>query len=246
MPVKAPPRENLLLNLACNVLAPTIILSNFSKAERLGPKLGLIVALGFPLAYGIYDLLRRRTFNFLSALGFASTLATGGLGLLKLQPLWFAVKEAAVPTLIGLTVLVSQWCKRPLVRSLMFNEQIINVPRVDAALDERKQRPAFDRLLDRASWLLAGSFALSAVLNFGLARFLIHSQPDTPEFNAELGKMTLWSWPVIALPSMAVMMFALWRLLQGVELLTGLTMDEIMHAPPEKKKAATPGEGGAA
>lgn len=246
MSAKAPPRENLLLNLACNVAAPAIILSNFSKAERLGPKWGLIVALGFPLAYGFYDLLRRRTFNFLSALGFVSTLATGGLGLMKLQPLWFAVKEAAVPTLIGLTVLVSQWCKRPLVRSMMFNEQIINVPRVDAALDERKQRPAFDGLLGHASWLLAGSFALSAVLNFGLARFLIHSQPDTPEFNAELGRMTLWSWPVIALPSMAVMMFALWRLLKGVEQLTGLNLDEIMHAPPEKKKAAMPGDGGAA
>lgn len=246
MSAKPPPRENLLLNLACNVAAPTIILSNLSKAERLGPKWGLIVALAFPLAYGIYDLLRRRTFNFLSALGFVSTLATGGLGLMKLPPLWFAVKEAAVPTLIGLTVLISQWCKRPLVRSMMFNEQLVNVPRVEAALDERNERPAFDGLLDRASWLLAGSFALSAGLNFFLARLLIHSPPDTPEFNAELGRMTLWSWPVIALPSMAVMMFALWRLLQGVERLTGLTLDEIMHAPPEKKKAAPPSDAGAA
>lgn len=246
MSAKAPPRENLLLNLACNVAAPTIILSKFSKVEYLGPKWGLIVALGFPLAYGIYDLIRRRTFNFLSALGFSSTLATGGLGLLKLQPFWFAVKEAAVPSMIGLTVLVSQWCKRPLVRSMMFNEQILDVPRIEAALAERHQQPAFENLLNKASWLLAGSFALSAVLNFGLARFLIHSQPDTPEFNAELGKMTLWSWPVIALPSMMVMMFALWRLLKGVERLTGLNMDDIMHAPPEKKKAATPGEGGAA
>lgn len=246
MSAKAPPRENLLLNLACNVAAPTLILLKLSKAEYLGPKWGLIVALGFPLSYGLFDLVRRKTFNFLSALGFVSTLATGGLGLMKLQPLWFAVKEAAVPTLIGLTVLVSQWCKRPLVRSMMFNDQIINVTRVDTALDERGQRPAFDGLLRRASWLLAGSFALSAVLNFALARFLIHSPPDTPEFNAELGRMTLWSWPVIALPSMAVMMFALWRLIQGVERLTGLTLDEIMHAPPEKKKAATPGDGSAA
>ncbi len=238
---KTPPRENLLLNLACNVAAPTIILLKFSKAEHLGPKWGLIFALCFPLGYGIYDLLRRRSFNVLTGLGFASTLVTGGLGLLQLQPIWFAVKEAAVPSLIGLTVLISQWCKRPLVRSMIFNDLVINVTRVDAALDERNQRPAFDRLLNHASLLLAGSFVLSAVLNFGLARFLIHSQPDTPEFNAELGRMTLWSWPVIALPSMAVMMFALWRLLKGVERLTDLTFDDIMHAPPEKKIAETSG-----
>lgn len=251
MSAKAPPRENLLLNLACNVAAPTVILSKFSKPEYFGPKGGLLVALAFPLAYGIYDLIRRRNFNFLSALGFVSTLATGGLGLLKLQPLWFAVKEATVPTLIGLMVLISHWCKRPLVRSMLFNDQVLNVPRIDAALEEKGQRPAFEALLGHSSWMLAGSFALSAVLNFALARFLIHSQPDTPEFNAELGQMTLWSWPVIALPSMAVMMSALWRLLKGVERLTGLSIDDMMHPPPEKKVAATdtggdkPADGGA-
>jgi hypothetical protein len=237
MSAKAPPRENLLLNLACNVAAPTLILSKFSKPEYLGPKTGLLVALAFPLAYGIFDLIRRRNFNFIAALGFVSTLATGGLGLLKLQPFWFAVKEAVVPTLIGLTILVSHWCKRPVVRSMMFNDQVLDVQRIDAALEKKAQRPAFDKLLGRASWMLAGSFALSAVLNFGLARFLIRSQPDTPEFNAELGQMTLWSWPVIALPSMAVMMYALWNLLKGAERLTGLSMDDMMHAPPEKKAA---------
>jgi hypothetical protein len=233
-----PPRENLLLNLACNVAAPTLILSKFSKPEYLGPKGGLLVALAFPLAYGIIDLIRRRNFNFIAALGFVSTLATGGLGLLKLQPFWFAVKEAVVPSLIGVTVLVSHWCKRPVVRSILFNDQVINTARVDEAIDTKAARPAFEALLNQASWLLAGSFVLSAVLNFGLARYLIRSQPDTPEFNEELGRMTLWSWPVIALPSMVIMMFALWQLLKGVERLTGLTMDDMMHAPPEKKAVA--------
>jgi len=239
-----PPRkENLLLNLACNVAAPALILSKLSG--RLGPKTALIVALSFPLAYGIYDLIKRRNFNFLAALGFASTLATGGLGLMKLAPFWFAVKEAVVPTLIGLTVVVSQWTRKPLVRTMLFNEQVINVPRVEAALDAKGQRPAFLSLLSNSSWLLAGSFVLSAVLNFGLARFLIKSMPDSPEFNAELGRMTLWSWPVIVVPSMIIMVFALWRLLKDLEQLSGLTLDEILHQPPEKKAApATDSDGG--
>jgi hypothetical protein len=240
-----PPKENLLLNLACNVVAPALILAKFSKAEWLGPKAGLLVALAFPLGYGLYDLIKRRNFNFLSALGFTSTLATGGLGLLKLAPLWFAVKEAVVPTLIGLTVIISQGTKKPLVRSLLFNDQVIDVPRVEAALDGRGQRAAFTRLLSNSSWLLAGSFALSAVLNFGLARYLITAMPDTPEFNEQLGQMTLWSWPVIVLPSMAIMMLALWRLFKGIEQLTGLTMDEILHHPPEKEAETPNGDGGA-
>lgn len=235
---KPPPKkENLLLNLACNVAAPAIILAKFSKPELLGPKPGLLVALAFPLGYGIYDLIKRRNFNFLSALGFTSTLATGGLGLLKLEPLWFAVKEAAVPTLIGLTVLVSQWTKKPLVRSLLFNDQVLDVPRIEEALKVPGRQAGFTRLLQGASWLLAGSFAVSAVLNFALARYLITAMPDTPEFNEQLGKMTLWSWPVIALPSMAIMMVALWRLFKGITRLTGLTMDEILKQVPDKKEA---------
>lgn len=233
-PAATPPqKENLLLNLACTVAAPALILSKLS--ERLGAKTALIVALSFPLAYGIYDLTKRRNFNFLAALGFASTLATGGLGLMKLAPFWFAVKEAVVPTLIGLTVVVSQWTKKPLVRTMLFNEQVINVPRVEAALEARGQRTAFLSLLSNSSWLLASSFVLSAVLNFGLARILIKSMPDSPEFNAELGRMTLWSWPVIVVPSMIIMVIALWRLLKGLEQLSGLTLDEILHQPAEKK-----------
>ncbi len=230
-----PPKENLLLNLACNVVAPSLILGKLSKAEWLGPKAGLLVALAFPLGYGLYDLLKRRNFNFLSALGFTSTLATGGLGLLRLEPLWFAVKEAVVPTLIGLAVVISQWTKKPLVRSLLYNEQVIDVPRVEIALDSRGQKAAFTRLLKNSSWLLASSFAISAVLNFGLARYLITAMPATPEFNEQLGQMTLWSWPVIVVPSMAIMMVALWRLLKGMERLSGLTMDEILRQPPDKK-----------
>ncbi len=235
MSATAPKKENLLLNIACNVVAPALILSKLSKPELLGPKFGLLVALAFPLGYGLYDLVKRRSFNFLSALGFASTLATGGFGLLRLAPFWFAVKEAAVPTLIGLTVVISQWTKKPLVRTLLFNEQVIDVPRVETALDSRGERAAFTRLLNGSSWLLAFSFAVSAVLNFALARYLITAMPDTPEFNEQLGRMTWWSWPVIVVPSMVIMMFALWRLLKGLEKLSGLTFEEILRQPPEKK-----------
>jgi intracellular septation protein A len=239
--VTPPPKENLLLNIACNVVAPSFMLTKGAKLLHLEPKVALVVALAFPLAYGLYDFAKRRNFNFLSALGFTSTLATGGLGLLKLEPFWFAVKEAVVPTLIGLTVLVSQWTKKPLVRSLLFNEQIIDVPRVETALATHGHRAAFTRLLANASWLLASSFALSAVLNYGLARTLITARPDTPEFNEQLGKMTMWSWPVIVAPSMAIMLLALWRLLKGLEKLSGLTLDEILHQPPDKKAAGPAG-----
>jgi hypothetical protein len=227
-------RENLLLNLACNIAAPALILSKLSTEDRLGPVLALIVALAFPLAYGAADFLRRHSFNFISGIGFASTLLTGGFALAELDGFWFAVKEAAVPCVIGLLVLLSTKSKRPLIREFIYNPQVIDIPKVDAALAARGNSSAFDRLMQRSAWLVAGSFAISAALNFALARWLLTAPGGTPEFNAQLGKMQWLSWPVIVVPSMAIMMFALWQLLGGIKKLTGLELDQIFHAQENK------------
>lgn len=229
----APKRESLLLNLAFSIAAPMLILSKLS--DRLGAMPALLLALAFPLAYGIYDFWQRRRFNFVPTVGFLSTLATGGLGLMRLEPFWFAVKEAAVPALIGGAVIVSHWTKRPLVHTFLLNDQVINLPRVNAAIEEHGMRAAFDELLKASTVLLAGSFFLSAVLNFALARYLITAMPDTPEFNAQYSAMLGWSWPVIVLPTMVVTIFALWRLITGLQKMTGLGLEDILHAPPEKK-----------
>jgi len=233
--VPPPKQENLLLNLICNLVLPALVLSKLSTPERLGPVYGLVVALAFPLAYGAWDFIQRRQTNFISIIGFVSVLLTGGLGLLHMDGLWFAVKEAAVPSVIGIAVLASLKTKKPLVHTMLYNPQVIDVPKVDAALAERQTRLGFDRLLVTSSYLLTISFLVSAVLNFALARYLLKSPSGTPEFNAELAKMHLLSWPVIVLPSLAMTLIALWRLLSGLKNLTGLSMDEIFRAPPPKK-----------
>jgi hypothetical protein len=239
-PVKA---ENLLVNLVCNIVVPTVVLMKFSSERWLGPIPGLLVALSFPVGYGLQDFIRRRKANFISIIGFASVLLSGGLGVLKVGGMGFAVKEAVVPTIIGAMVLISMRTKRPLVRELLYNDQVIDVPKVDAALEARGNRAAFEQLLERSSYLLAASFLLSAILGFCLARNLLRGTPGTPEFNGQLGKMHLLSWPVIVLPMLVVSMYALWKLLQGIEALTGLDFDAIFHQPPEKKKTAEPGTG---
>ncbi len=231
-PTKIKP-ENMLLNIVCNIVVPTVVLMKFSTDRWLGPLWGLLIALIPPVAYGIYDLITRKKTNFLSVLGFVSVLLSGGLGLMKADGFWFAVKDAAVPSLIGLAVLVSLRTKTPLVHQLFFNDQILDVARVETALTERGERPAFERLVRNASIALALSFLVSAVLNYGLARYVLKSPPATPEFNEELGKMHLLVWPVIVVPSMIVMMTVFWKLISGLTRLTGLTTDEIFKT--EKK-----------
>lgn len=226
-------KENLLLNLICNLVVPTLVLMRFSSDKYLGALWGLIVALAFPVGYGIYDLIARRKTNVLSILGFASVLLSGGLGLMKASGFWFAVKDAAIPTVIGATVLISLRTKNPLVREILFNDQVIDVARVNAALDARGRHAEFERLLRGASIWLALAFLGSAIVNFLLARYILRSPPATPEFNNELGRMHILVWPVIIIPSMVVMMFVFWRLITGLTALTGLSTDEIFHEKPK-------------
>lgn len=229
-----PKRENLLINVVFNIAIPALVLSKLSTEERLGPVVALVVALAFPLGYGVFDFLQRRQANFVSIIGFVSVLLTGGLGLMQIGGFWFAVKEAAVPAVIGAAVLLSLKAKRPLVHTFLYNEQVIDVAKVDTALAARGTRSGFERLLLTSSYLLALSFAVSAVLNFVLARYLLTAPSGTPEFNAQLGRMQVLSWPVIVVPSMAMTMFALWRLMRGLQKLTGLSLDEMFHAQAKK------------
>jgi hypothetical protein len=236
--VQAPPkRENLFLNLACNLVVPTFALIQLSKDKWLGPLWGLIVALIPPVAYGIYDLITRKKTNFLSILGFTSVLLSGTFALLQLGGRWFAIKDATLPTLVGLTILGSLRSRTPLMREFFYNEQIIDVARVDAALTERSQHAAFEKLMRRASVWMALSFIASAPLGFALARAVLQSPAPSAEFNAELGRLHLLVWPVIVGPSVVVMMLVLWKLIGGLRELTGLTTEEIFHDEAAKKTA---------
>lgn len=223
-------QENVLLSLAINIAIPAVVLMKLSGEDTLGPVGGLVVALAFPLAYGAADFARRRQWNLVSVLGFVSVLLTGGIGLLQLDPKWIAVKEAAVPGLIGVAVIASLKTRFPIVRSLLYNEKIIRVDQVEAALAAKGNREAFERTLVVASWMLAGSFFVSSVLNFVLAKLLVKSPAGTVEFNAELGRMTALSYPVIVVPSMLIMVAALYYLFRSIRRLTELDLEQILRS----------------
>lgn len=236
MPSPAAKRENILVNLVCNIAIPTFVLSKLSSESRLGPVWSLIVALAFPLGYGLWDYVQRRETNFISLVGLASVLLTGGLGLLKVSVFWFWLKEAAIPSVIAAGIWLSDHSDRPLVKTLIYNPQLIDVAKVDTRLDELGKRLEFDHLIIEVSRLLVLSFLLTALLNFVLAHYFVVSQPGSPAFNAELGKMHLWSWIMITVPNLGMMMLALWKLFGGLKKLTGFEIDDLFVAPPPKEK----------
>ena len=222
-------KENPLLSLLLNVVMPVAVLTMLSGEDRLGPVGGLVVALAFPLGYGAYDLVRRRNFNLLSIVGIVGVLLTGGIGLLELDPRWVAVKEAAIPLVIGAVVVGSLWTRYPLVRTLM--RQVIDFERIATALEERGTRRAFERRLVGTTYILGASFLLSAALNYVLARLIVVSPAGTTAFNQELGKMTALSFPVIVVPSAVLLVLAAFYLVSGIRRQTGLEMADIFRDP---------------
>ena len=226
-------KENALGNMLLNIVIPAIIMMKGGTWFGWSAEVALCVALVFPVLYGGYDLAVRRKYNFLSILGFVSILLTGGIGLMKLPKDWVAIKEAAVPLIIGIAVIVSLKTPYPLVRKLLYNEAILDTDKIDGLLEERGKEKDFNKLLVSCTWLIAFSFLISTALNFGLAKVIIKSETGTQAFTEELGRMTALSYPVIALPCTVIMMFALWKLFKGIQSLTGLDMEEVFH----KKKS---------
>lgn len=213
--------NGFLGNLAFNIIIPVVILTRFSGEDSLGPAWSIVLALSFPIGYGLWDLKGSGKINPFSVLGIVSVVLTGGISLLELDPQYIAIKEAAIPGIIGLAVLGSQHTRFPLVKTLILNGQVIRVDDLYAALAARGNTAAFGQRMAQASYIVAASFFMSSVLNYVLATVILVSPPGTPEYTAELGRMTALSYPVIAIPSMIVLMTAIWFVFSSIKRLTG-------------------------
>lgn len=235
-------RPSPLLEIATTIVAPSIVLMQASGAGALGPAGALALALAFPLGWGLWHLVRAQGFGLMAGIGVVSTLLTGGLGLLQLDASWFAVKEAAISALFGLAVAISAFTPRPLVHALLLHPSLFDAPRLDAALAARGQQAAFAARMRQATLMLAGSFAVSATLNYVLARWLVTSASGTEAFNEELGRFTLISWPAIALPSLLLTSSVLWWIARQVQALAGVPFTSLLLAADERPQP--PSDGG--
>lgn len=233
-------RENVWVNIGFNIAVPSLLLI---KGRRIMEMCGManldpdksnfwvfVIALAFPIIYGIYDLAKRRKWNAISILGVVSVLLTGGIGLMKLSREYMIVKEGTIPLLIGAAVLATAPTRKPLAKILIMNDSLMDVEKVDALLVERGTREDFDKSMKSATYIVAASFLLSSVLNFALAYHIFQSPAGTEEFNAEVGRMTALSFPVIALPVTVIFMFACVKIFNAISRCTGLGIEDILLA----------------
>lgn len=237
VPAKKPKKDNPINNLLIDVVLPALILSKLSKEDRLGPAAAIMLAFAFPLFHGLFGLWKDRKFGIFPTVGVISVALSGSLTLLKIDPAWIAVKEAAVPGFLGLAVLFSLKTKFPFVKKILFNDTILNMPAIEERLQTAEQKVAIEQLLKQTSWFISLSFFLSSFLNYTLAKILLVSAPGTPAFNEDLGKMQLMSYPVIVVPCMIVMALSLWFMLRGIKAITGLETDNLLRAEMSAKEA---------
>ena len=222
-------KNNQLLELLINIVIPSLVLMKLSTEQYLGTANALLLALAFPLGWGLYDLLRNRKTNFIAILGLVSILLTGGIGLLHLDAQWLAVKEAAIPGLIGIAVLASTRTRYPLIKTVLYTPAVIDVAKVQQHLEQRGNTRQFEARLLKATYLLSATFFFSSVMNYVLAKWIVTSPSGTEAFNEELGRMTLLSYPMIAIPSLLMMMAVLYYISRGMRELAGLSFTEALR-----------------
>ncbi len=217
-----------MIDLLASIVIPSIILMKLSNDDALGASTALILALAFPLGWGLFERFKYKTFNFIALLGLISVLLTGGIGLLQLDPQWLAVKEAAIPGLIGIAVLVSTRTRYPLIRTLLYSPAIMDVSKIKQKLEDLGNTAAFEARLLNATYLLSGTFFFSAVMNYCLAKWIVTSPAGSAAFNEELGRLTLLSYPVIAIPSILMMLAIFYYLWRMIHRMTGFALEEIL------------------
>ena len=112
---------------------------------------------------------------------------------------------------------------------------MLNVDKIHERLEQTNNTQQFETRLLRATYWLSGTFFFSSVMNYTLAKWIVTSPAGSEAFNAELGRMNLLSYPMIAIPSMLMLMaifYYLWRTIHG---LTGLKLEEVMANPEQDK-----------
>jgi hypothetical protein len=227
--------DSPLISILVNVVIPVAILSLLSKEKYLGPLWALVAGLAFPIGYGLRTLIRDRKADFMSLIGIVSVTLTGVFGILKLPPEYVAIKEAAIPLILGIAVVVSLKTPFPLIKKILMTPQLFDVERLTSALKEKGNDAVFEKRLVGLTWGFASSFFLSSGLSYALAKIVLKSEPGSEAYTAELGKMTGLSHVVVLIPVMIVMFFVMNKLFNTLSELTGCKLDDLLAAHHREK-----------
>ncbi|MCB0378066.1 MAG: hypothetical protein KDD33_06205 [Bdellovibrionales bacterium] len=233
-PAQSP--NKVWLNLVLDIVLPVMILNKLAKhLGDNGPLIALLLAISLPLGHGLYDLVKDKKINWISLLGLLNVLLTGGFALLRLNGIWFAIKEASFPGLIGIFVFGSAFSKKPLFSFFLNQPGIFATELIEERLDEGDRRAQYSQLIRRCTFFFSGTFFLSALMNFILAIQIFKDIPtglnenETANIlNGQIAAMTWKGYLVIALPLMVITTSLFYYCIRSLAKMTQLSLDELM------------------
>ena len=228
-------KENPLANIGFNIVIPTLFLNKGGEWTSLTPFPVLLTALAFPFIYGLKDLISDKKINFISVLGLLNIGLTGGLALLETEGIFFAIKEAAIPLVLGFFCILSVPLKKPVMEWFLFSSSFFNKKLIEEKLIYKKERKNFQKLMNQSTLFLSSSFFLSAFLNFWIALSIfleeINSTLSSSDIanirNKQIADMTWKGYIFIALPLMFITALILIWLFKKLNQLTGLSLEEM-------------------
>lgn len=229
-----PVKENFLLNLVANIVAPAVILSNSKYLSKnipaMSPSYVLLIALAFPIVYFLYDYIRRKQVSPISVLGFVGTLASGGIGLMKIDPFWFAVKEGSMPLVFTFSFYVTLAFRKPMARAFVWHDALFATSRIESAIAERGTAPQLDAVFVWVTHRLAALFACSGMAQFVLARYLVTtgSSVNETEYNEQVGKFT-WAAYFIMIPMLGGIIWISTLFMRKLREISGLSDEQLMR-----------------
>lgn len=231
-------QENVFISLLCNLILPVLILQKGSKLGFEGAStLSLVIALAFPFIYGLVDYIKNRNKNIISILGVVNIFITGIFAIAQLEGQWFALKEAAIPFLLGIGVIISIKLKKPFMQFLLFQSGAFKKELLEQKIAENNNQVAFEKQMNYSTYLLSASFFLSSLLNYVLALriFILIDTKLTREqqkevLNMQIADMNWMGMLVISVPLLFFLAFILWDFFRSIRKLSGLTIEDLIQS----------------
>lgn len=243
-------KENPLISICFNIFIPVLILKNgdnwiheilhlldiaelpvqFLDAINLS-SMAFLIALIFPVAYFIYDFFKRKNVNVISILGFINVLLTGGIGIFGerfgLSKNWFIVKEGALPSLIGLGLIILRKLRKNSFNKILLNDIIFDNHKINSSIKYEEQNE-FETIVHRAgSHFIVGLF-MSSFIQFILASLIVTSNPGESLFNEQVATMTWVSFLAVFVITMSIVGKGYLGLISGIEKITGLKKEDFL------------------
>lgn len=221
--------RRIFLDLIFSILIPSFLLTKGENYIAVEPVTLFLIALFFPTAYGLYDLLIKKYVNIISILGFINTLLSGVVVIFSLSKFFIILKEAGFPLLIGISLLY--YNKSVLEFIKIITDDILNKRIILTKISQKKLNKWYKNIATYFSY----PFFLSGFLNFLITYIIIQSPVGTEAFNDEMGRLIFWGFLGISLPTTIATLIIFIVGFSQLKNLTKLSFEELMLSEEEIK-----------